>query len=253
MDSFCRPKLCNGMVSSLFLWNGVNIIGMLWFECSFGWKFLFVESYLQDSCWFIIMATIASKRKLNTKFIKDKYSALKEVEDGKRKLQVAAKYGIPKNTLSTWLKNKDKIFEAMKKGSNSKRQRLRKDTCANLDQAMYKWLLVVWSRDVAVSALVFKAKAVEFPEKMNVENFKTSAGWPDHWKNLGNKLRYQLFCPNKTSTRSTTPMNLACFIALNQISPYIWRMKIVLVVNTGNCVWQGWQQLMHLKKNYPCL
>ena len=84
------------------------------------------------------MATIASKRKLNTKFIKDKYSALKEVEDGKRKLQVAAKYGIPKNTLSTWLKNKDKIFEAMKKGSNSKRQRLRKDTCANLDQAMYK-------------------------------------------------------------------------------------------------------------------
>ena len=65
------------------------------------------------------MATIASKRKLNTKSIKDKYSALKEVEDGKTKSQVAAKDGITKNTLSTWLKNKDKIFEATKKGSNS--------------------------------------------------------------------------------------------------------------------------------------
>ena len=86
MDSFCRTKLCNGMVSSLFQ----NIIRMFWFECSFGWKFLFVESYLQDSCWFIIMATIASKRKLNTKSIKDKYSALKEVEDGKTKSQVVA-------------------------------------------------------------------------------------------------------------------------------------------------------------------
>ena len=32
------------------------------------------------------MATIASKRKLNTKFIKDKYSALKEAEDGKNKV-----------------------------------------------------------------------------------------------------------------------------------------------------------------------
>ena len=97
------------------------------------------------------MTTIASKRKLNAKSVKDKYSALKEVEDGKTKSQVAAKYGIPKNTLSTWLKNKDKIFEAMKKGSNSKCQPLRHGTFANLDQAMFKWLLVVRSRDVVQS------------------------------------------------------------------------------------------------------
>ena len=114
------------------------------------------------------MATIASKRKLNTKSIKDKYNALKEVEDGKTKSQVVAKYGIPKNTLFTWLKNKDKIFEVMKNGSNSKRQRLRQGIFANLDQVMFKWLLVVRSRDVAVSALVFKTKATEFVEKMNV-------------------------------------------------------------------------------------
>ena len=47
------------------------------------------------------MATIVSKRKLNTKSMKEKYSALKEVEGGKTKSQVAAKYGIPKDTLST--------------------------------------------------------------------------------------------------------------------------------------------------------
>ena len=74
------------------------------------------------------MATIASKCKLNTKSIKDKYSALKEVEDGKTKSQVAAKYGIPKNTLSTWLKNKDKIFEATKKAINQ-----------SIDQSIYFW------------------------------------------------------------------------------------------------------------------
>ena len=81
--------------------------------------------------------------KVDANSIKDKYSALKEVEDGKIKSQVAAKYGILKNTLSTSLKNKDKIFEATKKGSNSKRQRLRQDTFSNLDQAMFKWLLIV--------------------------------------------------------------------------------------------------------------
>ena len=127
------------------------------------------------------MATIASKRKLNTKSIKENHNTLKEVEDGKTKLQVAAKYGIPKNTLSTWLKNKDKVFEATTKGSNSKRQRLRQGTFANLNQAMFKWLLVVRSRDVAVSALVFKTIATEFAEKMNVESFKASDGWLDRW------------------------------------------------------------------------
>ena len=115
------------------------------------------------------MSTIAIKRKLNTKSIKDKYNALKEVEDGKTKSQVAAKYGIPK----------DKINEATKKGSNSRRQRLRQGTFANLDQAMFKWLLVIRSRDVAVSALVFKTKATEFAKKMNVEKFKASDGWLD--------------------------------------------------------------------------
>ena len=84
------------------------------------------------------MATIASKRKLNTKSVRDKYRALKEVEVGKTKSQVTAKYSILKNTLSTWLKNKDKIFEATKEGSNSKLQRLRQDTFANLNRAMFK-------------------------------------------------------------------------------------------------------------------
>ena len=84
------------------------------------------------------MAPIASKRKLNTKSIKNKYSALQEVEDGKTKSQVAANYGIRNNTLSTWLKNEDKNFEATKKRSNWKSQWLRQGTFANLDQAMFK-------------------------------------------------------------------------------------------------------------------
>ena len=126
----------------------------------------------------LILVDSSSWRRLlvNAKSVKDNYNALKEVENGTTKSQVAAKYGIPKNTLSTWLKNKDKIFESTKKVSNSKRQRLRQGTCANLNQAMFKWLLVVRSKNVAVSAPVFKTKATEFAEKMNVENFKASDG-----------------------------------------------------------------------------
>ena len=76
-------------------------------------------------------------------------------------------------------KYKDTIFEATKKESNSKCKRMKQGTFANLDQAMFRWLMVVQSRNVAVSALVFKSKAIKFAEKMNVGNFKVSDGWLD--------------------------------------------------------------------------
>ena len=114
------------------------------------------------------MAAIATKRKLNTKSIKDEYNTLKEVEDGNPKSKVALKHRMTKNTLSTWLKNKEKIFDAVKKGNNSKRQCLTEGSFANLDQTIFKWLLTFNSRDVAVSALIFKGKA------MNVKGLHAS-------------------------------------------------------------------------------
>ena len=34
---------------------------------------------------------------------------------------VAAKYGVPKDILSTWAKNKEKFLDSLQKGSNIKR------------------------------------------------------------------------------------------------------------------------------------
>ena len=198
---------------------------------------------------------MASKRKLNTKSIKDKYQASKEVEEGKSKLQFAAKYGIPKNTLSTWIKNKDKIFEAAQKGMITKRHRLRAGSYEKLDQAIFKWLLTVRSRDVAVLALILKTKAVDFAEKMSIENFHASDGWLDHWKKRYNvsfkkisgegnactdemtapflqRLRCQPCYLSMNSTRSTVQTSLVCFIVLSRKNLSISRMKDALVVST---------------------
>ena len=85
------------------------------------------------------MATVATKRKLNTKSIKERYAFLKEVEVGLSKSQVAMKFGIPKNTLSTWIKNKEKNFECMKlQGNKSKRRSLKQGTFTNLDALIFK-------------------------------------------------------------------------------------------------------------------
>ena len=65
---------------------------------------------------------------------------------------------------------------------NTKRQRLRAGSYEKLDQAIFKWLLTVRSRDVAASALILKTKAIDFAEKMSIENFHASDGWLDRWK-----------------------------------------------------------------------
>ena len=62
---------------------------------------------------------------------------------------------------------------------------------------MYKWILVVWSRDIALLVLFFKTKAIEFAEKINVENFNSfDAGCNQFHNNLNLFNDYQIFlCP----------------------------------------------------------
>ena len=76
------------------------------------------------------------------------------------------------NIQSTWIKNKDNIFESMKtQGNKSKRRRLKQGTFANLDDLIFKWLLTVRSRNVVVSASILKTKAKELAEKISIKGF----------------------------------------------------------------------------------
>ena len=69
------------------------------------------------------MATVSTKRQRTEKSMKVKYEALKELEKGVPHKDVAARFGVPKNTLSTWKKNKAKIIESYESGLGVKRVR----------------------------------------------------------------------------------------------------------------------------------
>ena len=55
------------------------------------------------------------KRRLNNNPIGVKCKALKHLEKGMANKDVAAKYGVTKNTLSTWVKNKHKLITSLEK------------------------------------------------------------------------------------------------------------------------------------------
>ena len=87
----------------------------------------------------IIMSS--SKHKLTNKTVIEKYKAIIDLEQGMSNKDVANKHGVPRNTASTWFKNKDNSLPLLEKGgSNSKRKKLHDGELEDVDLKM--WITV---------------------------------------------------------------------------------------------------------------
>ena len=116
------------------------------------WCVFFCLFFLHVVVLLVLKMLVAGKRKYTNKTLREKCQALKDLEKGETNRDVAAKYDVPKNTLSTWLKNKEKLFDSLKKGTNVKKQKLRSGNHELMDQAICNWFLNMWSRNVSLSA-----------------------------------------------------------------------------------------------------
>lgn len=126
---------------------------------------------------------MASKRTLKTLTIDVKYKLIKEVENGLRNKDAAEKYGIPPNTVSTILKKKESIINAVEGGNSSgTAKRLKKPTYENVDKAIIDWFKSIRNQNLPVSGGLIKEKALEFARKLGYQNFVASTGWLDNWK-----------------------------------------------------------------------
>ena len=102
------------------------------------------------------MASVRSlKRRLSSTSLIDKYKALKEIEEGQSCIATSRKYGVAKNTISHWIKQKQKVFKAVEENNVSKkRKRVKPATYEELDNATYKWLKGARDRNVPVGTNV---------------------------------------------------------------------------------------------------
>ena len=129
------------------------------------------------------MSLVQVKRKCQARPLKQKYEALQEVAKGALKSTVTRKYNnVPNNTLSTWIKNKDKIIQSYRECGNVKRRRVRYSPNENLDKAVYKWLLAVRSKNTVINTLILKEKSIIFAKAFGITDFVLSDGWIMHWK-----------------------------------------------------------------------
>ena len=193
----------------------------------------------------ILKMLVTGKRKHTHKTLREKWQALKDLEKGESNKDVTAKNNVPKNTLSTWVKNKEKLFDALK-GESMLRDK-------NWNQAIMNW----WNRLFLIDSLTcevqmyhyklwwFKKKQLFFVKnwtlktfrlqmvgydagrkKMIIQDFPGSGNLShERWLMRGRKRPFQLFCQTMTWKTITTRMNSDFFISALQIKLSSWSQK----------------------------
>ena len=124
------------------------------------------------------MVSIAGNKRRHCEHTLDvKYAALMEIERGVVNKDVSKKFNVPKNTLSTWKKNRGKIVTAFKNSGGTKRQRVKEGTYEQVNLACFKWLLIRRSENIPIHGKIIQEKALESAKELNLEKFQASDGW----------------------------------------------------------------------------
>ena len=124
---------------------------------------------------------LAVKRKLkNTKLIQ-KCQIIRQIEKGMTNKEASEKFGVPKNAISTWMKNKDKLFEDLEQ-SSSDAKKMRGCDYEKVDKAVFKWFSLQRSQKVPIDGPILQEKVLQFAKSLNFPTFKTSDGWLNKWK-----------------------------------------------------------------------
>ena len=84
-------------------------------------------------------------------------------------------------TVSIWVKNKAKLFLALKQCSD-KRKKLRESDYKRVDNVVFKWFLSERSQDIPIDGIFIKEKALQYAKELGFNEFQTSDGWLWRWK-----------------------------------------------------------------------
>ena len=69
---------------------------------------------------------------------------------------------VPKNTLSKWKKNRERIIAAFKSSGRATRQRIKEGTYEQVNLVSYNWLLIQRSENIPIYGKILQEKALGF-------------------------------------------------------------------------------------------
>ena len=101
------------------------------------------------------------KQKLSINSLGKKCQASRDLEKGLSNSNVTEQYGIPRNTILTWVKNKSEYFVALEQ-SSIKRKKLRSCYYKRVDHVVFKYLLCKRIQNIPVDVGFIKTRLPEY-------------------------------------------------------------------------------------------
>lgn len=135
-------------------------------------------------------------RKQNTLSLVTKQTIIKEIDEKNlKKSQIALKFGVAKSTISTILKNREKIEKANESNQfGPGRKRIRTGRNEDVEIALLRWIETAKSQNLDLTGPIIQKKAHFFADALGVTNFACSTGWLSRFKvrhNIMSKLNKQ--------------------------------------------------------------
>ncbi|XP_062493500.1 tigger transposable element-derived protein 4 [Pezoporus occidentalis] len=178
--------------------------------------------------------TVRRKKSIS---IEEKIDIISAVESGEKKADIAAKYGIKKNSLSSIMKNKEKLLEAFESlRFDPKRKRLRTAFYTDLEEALVKWYRIAQCLNMPVNGPMLRLKANDFAQKLGHNDFKCSNGWLDRFKS-----RYGLvFRAQPAEAAATTTVDASTLWYQNVLPYYLneYQPKNVFYIQETGLLYQ---------------
>ena len=84
--------------------------------------------------------------------------SVKHLKTSRKNKDASKKYGVPPNTISTWIKNKEKYFKALEDNCFSKNPKLREIDFEKLDNVVFRWFLLKQSENIPINGNLIKRK-----------------------------------------------------------------------------------------------
>ncbi|GFX70631.1 tigger transposable element-derived protein 4 [Trichonephila clavipes] len=137
---------------------------------------------------------MSSFKKYKCLTISEKKKVIESVEEGERKVDVAKAFEIPLSSLSTILKNKEKIFSA---SSSRVRKRVSRGNFPCLEQCLVSWMRQCRGQNIPMGGSLFKEKAKTFAKELGIE-FSASEGWLTNFKKR-NGIVFKKMCGESSS------------------------------------------------------
>ena len=130
--------------------------------------------------------------------------AVDSAPSSKKKKEIAADFGIPANTLSTILKNRDSILSNQEQQVlDPQRKRFRTAKHPDVEEALFRWFKAARDKNIPVSGPLLATKARSFADMLGKNDFEASPGWLTRFKEC-HSIVFKNVCGESSSVSSDT-------------------------------------------------